>query len=747
MATDYKGYAVHAAMLHTGKVLMWGQQGAPRGTATYAWLWDPAKGYGSDAVRNVTPTDASGANIPIFCSGMSFLPDGRVLAVGGTLVGPNYDPDDEFTDWAGLDAAVVFDPATETWAELPRPAGSKGRWYPTQVLLGDGRTLVMSGLTEDPPGGVLHTGHEIYSTETNAFTLLETSAQRRSTDLYPHLFTMPNGRVLLAGPARADSAIFNPANLAAPWTNLPQLATRRLGGNAVLLPNGTDGSTSVAAIGGRPYSGGPPSFNEKIDLGSPTPSWVSFPRLAVQRTWANTVLLPDRSMVTIGGEDSATSSTNERAVELYDPVTGSWRTGPSQVETRAYHSTALLLPDGRVLSSGDDRNPSSPDDTGEVYSPPYLFKGPRPVISSAPSAVRWDVPFGVGAPGEIDSAVLIAPSAVTHANDMSQRLVPLAIVTEHAGNGYTLKSPPSANVAPPGWYMLFALNDGVPSVAKWVRLDGSAPDVPANPPGSDPDPDTTPPDTSITDGPSGTVASGSASFEFSSTEAGASFECKLDTGNWAACSSPKAYSGLSDGSHTFSVRSTDTAGNVDGTPAARTWTVDTTAPDTTLAATGPSGTVASSSASFEFSSTEAGASFECKLDTAGWPACTNPKAYTALSDGSHTFSVRAKDGLGNTDGTPAARTWTVDTTAPDTTLAATGPSGTVTSTAASFEFSSEAGATFECKLDTGNWRHAPTEDLQRLSDGSHTFSVRAKDGLGNTDATPPAGRGPSTHRA
>ena len=83
-------------------------------------------------------------------------------------------------------------------------------------------------------------------------------------------------------------------------------------------------------------------------------------------------------MVTIGGEDSATSSTNERAVELYDPVTGSWRTGPSQVETRAYHSTALLLPDGRVLSTGDDRNPSSPDDTGEVYSPPYLFKGPRP---------------------------------------------------------------------------------------------------------------------------------------------------------------------------------------------------------------------------------------------------------------------------------------------------------------------------------------------------------------------------------
>ena len=146
-----------------------------------------------------------------------------------------------------------------------------------------------------------------------------------------------------------------------------------------------------------------------IDLADPAPTWGSFPALAVQRQWANTVQLPDGSMVTIGGTDKVDGSTSEHAVELYDPATGSWRTGPSQVETRAYHSTALLLPDGRVLSTGDDRNPPSPDDTGEVYSPPYLFKGPRPEISSAPEAFRWNVPFGVGTAGDIDSAVLIAP--------------------------------------------------------------------------------------------------------------------------------------------------------------------------------------------------------------------------------------------------------------------------------------------------------------------------------------------------
>ena len=217
---------------------------------------------------------------------------------------------------------------------------------------------------------------------------------------------------------------------------------QRIGGNAVLLPEDPSGSTKVAAIGGRPYGEPPPALNEMIDLDDASPAWSSFPGLNTPRSYPNTVLLPDRSMVTIGGDDRvANMPVAERAVELYDPVTGSWQVGPSQVETRAYHSTALLLPDGRVLSTGDDYNPtsdgsrtgSSPDDTGEIYSPPYLFNGPRPTISSAPDAVRWDVPFGVGTTGDIDDAVLVAPAAVTHANDMNQRLVPLATVADHPG--------------------------------------------------------------------------------------------------------------------------------------------------------------------------------------------------------------------------------------------------------------------------------------------------------------------------
>ena len=748
MTSNYQGYAIHAAMLHTGKVLMWGypihveHEDAWRGNESYAWLWDPSKGYGPESVEDVTPV-IDGQNVSIYCSGMSFLPDGRVLVVGGTLSWGVDDPGDEFEEFAGLDKALLFDPADESWTDLPRPAGSHGRWYPTQTLLPDGRTFVISGLSDVAPGGVLNDTHEIYSADGQSVVQLDSAAQRRDTELYPHLFTMPDGKLLLAGPNPADSARFDPGNPADPWTDLPPLADQRIGGTAVLLPEDHQGSSQVALIGGRPYAELPPMLNEMIDLDDSSPDWSVFPGLNVPRSYPNTVLLPDRSMVTVGGDDRVPNwPVPERAVELYDPVTGSWRVGPSQAETRAYHSTALLLPDGRVLSTGDDFNPSpsgdradsSPNDTGEIYSPPYLFQGPRPAISSAPESVRWNVPFGVGTAGDIDEAVLIAPAAVTHANDMNQRLVPLQTVNEYPGHGVTLQSPPSASVAPPGYYMLFLVNDGVPSVAKWVHLDGAAAEVPVLPPGADED--TTPPETTIESGPTGTVASRSASFEFSSTEAGSSFDCKLDGDAWLGCTSPQGYTGLADGSHTFSVKARDADQNEDATPATRTWTVDATAPETSITS-GPEGPVNSTSATFGFSSPEEGATFECSLDSATWSSCSSTKTYSSLADGSYTFYVRAKDGPGNRDPSPASRSWTVDTNAPNTTISG-GHAGTVKSTSVSFELSSgESGSTFECRLDDAAWGDCESPVAHSgLADGSHTFSARATDAAGNIDPTP-----------
>jgi hypothetical protein len=169
--------------------------------------------------------------------------------------------------------------------------------------------------------------------------------------------------------------------------------------------------------------------------------------------------------------------------------------------------------------------------------------------------------------------------------------------------------------------------------------------------------DTTPPETTITSGPSGTVNSTSATFEFTSSEPG-SFACSLDGGAFNSCTSPRTYTGLGQGSHTFQVRATDGAGNTDPTPASRTWTVDTVPPETTITS-GPSGTVNSSSASFSFTSSEPGSTFACSLDGGAYEACSSPRSYTGLSVGPHTFRVRATDPAGNTDGSPAERTWNV----------------------------------------------------------------------------------------
>ena len=174
------------------------------------------------------------------------------------------------------------------------------------------------------------------------------------------------------------------------------------------------------------------------------------------------------------------------------------------------------------------------------------------------------------------------------------------------------------------------------------------------------------------------------------------------------------------------------------TPASYTWTIDITAPETTITAS-PSKFSSDDMPSFGFSSNEGGSTFECQLDGAGFSPCTSPASYPgAVSDGSHTFEVRATDSLGNTDATPASYTWTIDTAAPDTTITAS-PADPSSDATPSFEFiSTEDGSTFECRLDSAAFApcETPLTYSGPVADGSRTFEVRAIDSLGNTDATP-----------
>jgi len=242
-------------------------------------------------------------------------------------------------------------------------------------------------------------------------------------------------------------------------------------------------------------------------------------------------------------------------------------------------------------------------------------------------------------------------------------------------------------------------------------------------------PDTVVPETTITAGPKkyGTAI---ATFAFESNEKNAILECSFDRSAFETCASPKTYTGLTKGKHSFRVRSVDDAGNTDPTPASRGWQVDTKAPATEVTEAPDE---FSRAARFEFRSSEKHSSFECKLDDGHYSPCSSPKAYPGLDDGAHRFRVRAVDRAGNPDPSPASRKWTLDTSPPETSIDS-GPPHVSHKGSATFAVSSEAGATFECRLDKHAWEACG--QVSDLSDGKHVMRARAKDRAGNVDPSP-----------
>jgi subtilisin-like proprotein convertase family protein len=246
--------------------------------------------------------------------------------------------------------------------------------------------------------------------------------------------------------------------------------------------------------------------------------------------------------------------------------------------------------------------------------------------------------------------------------------------------------------------------------------------------------DTTVPETTIETAPSGTIPSSTATFSFSANEF-ATFECSLDTAGFSPCTSPKAYSSLSEGTHTVLVRATDPTANVDPTPAAVGFAVDTVAPQTTIDS-GPAGTTSDSTATFAFSASEV-AAFECKLDSTPFAACTSPQQYTGLADGQHTFQLRATDAAGNVDRSASSRTFAVaDTTKPVATIVKPKPKRgkrkAVVSFAATDDRTSIEALTFTCALDGGAAAECTSPATYgRLPFGKHTLTVVAMDLAGN----------------
>ncbi len=452
---------IHSVLLATGKVLLFYYPSAAVGSE--ARLWDPATGN-MTGITNVSlsrPRD-------IFCSAHTHLADGRLfISAGHEYKDPGETPTSE-NDF--------FDPAAGTFSKGPPLI--TGRWYPTSVELADGRVLVFGGecLTV-----------ESYDPSSNTITQLPASATKY-LGFYPRLHLLPTGKIVFSNLRVTE--LFDPATNTWTVAGTTKFGTRSDSGISILLP----GLTKLLRFGGR-GAGGSTATAEIIDFADPVPTWRYTGSMNRKRQWLNGVLLPDGKVLALGGGTFGNFGGPVREAEIYDPATETWTLMATQAAPRIYHSTAVLLPDGRVLSAGQNSS-SSYQKMGEIYSPPYLFKGPRPTIATAPSSVRYGEAFTVSTPDAsmIDRVALIRPDSVTHSINFDQRYV---LLTFTATDGATLSvtSPPTGNHAPPGWYMLFILSNGIPSVASWVYVSstGSLPPPPPPPP-----PDTTPPAITLT---------------------------------------------------------------------------------------------------------------------------------------------------------------------------------------------------------------------------------------------------------
>jgi hypothetical protein len=244
------------------------------------------------------------------------------------------------------------------------------------------------------------------------------------------------------------------------------------------------------------------------------------------------------------------------------------------------------------------------------------------------------------------------------------------------------------------------------------------------------------PETTIVAGPNA-FPTPSPTFELASSDPGSTFECSLDGGAFGACSSSFSTPSLTDGAHELQARAIDPARQVDATAASRAFTVDTTAPETQVDSGPAAGAMTNDTTpTFEFSSSEPGSTFECRIDAGAFASCSGPHTPAALGIGRHTFEVRATDAVGNLDATPASRTFTVDADRPETTIDKA-PKKKSSKRKAKFAFSSdEPGSTFECMLDKGEFGACGATVKFKVKTGKHKLQVRATDAVGNVDQTP-----------
>ncbi|HUR67817.1 MAG TPA: galactose oxidase-like domain-containing protein [Candidatus Thermoplasmatota archaeon] len=498
-------------LLDDGRVLYWG--GVEAGEHDQVFFLEYP--HVADVGILAPPYDAASAQMMVrpeemgdlFCAGQTILADGRVLTAGGSEWKTLGEDMTGFVD--GEKDTWTFDPATSNWTKMADM--SVQRWYPTVMTTSEGNALAASGIDHLPQPQTLNTKLEAFDGEewsdVGADNLLP---------MYPRLFTVPSGPMKGDIFYETDSTLWGPFGehpLEATWslqqvldtdTNTwsvvgPSVFGARQHANTVMLPldPADDYTARLVTLGGsigRSIAG--TNLVEMTTLGADGVSHDVLPPLAHPRWFPNTVILPDGKLLTTGGGlwDNVYAHGQRSAevlvAESFDPATGAWTQMAPMTVGRTYHSTSILLPDGRVLVGGHvplpvpwtairDNVPFESqiaETRFEIYEPPYLHYGvARPTITEAPEAIAYGESFTIGSPDadQVVDAMLIHPGATTHAWDVNERAVMLPVQARGAGT-LTFTAPPDGDVAMPGPWMLFVRIQSehgvVPSVAKFVSL-------------------------------------------------------------------------------------------------------------------------------------------------------------------------------------------------------------------------------------------------------------------------------------
>ena len=465
---------VAAALLPHNELLVWSADQA----LAFGGSNDP---YTQTAILNlntgaVSEDTVSNTGHNMFCPGVAILPDGEILVTGGI----------------SNQQTSIYNPATNTWRAGPQM--NIGRGYQGMTLLSNGQAFVLGGSWSGAIGGKLG---EIWSptggwrelTSVPATPMYTADAQGTyRADNHGWFIATSGGNVLQAGPSQQMNWITTTGAGSITPAGTRGASADAMNGNAVYYD-----VNKVITMGGAPDYQNSTATNQayQIQISAPgtNPTVTQSGSMTYPRAFANSVVLPNGQVVTMGGETYAVPFSDDNSVlnaELWDPTTGAFSVMAPEAVPRNYHSVAVLLPDGRVFSGGGGLCgtclTNHPD--GQIFSPPYLFNADgtlatRPTINSAPASAATGQTITVTTGGPVSQFSMVRYGESTHSVDNDQRRIPLPIVSS-SGNTYQLAIPSDPGIALPGPYMLFAMDaNGTPSVSSTISITNVASQPPA----------------------------------------------------------------------------------------------------------------------------------------------------------------------------------------------------------------------------------------------------------------------------